>query len=136
MNRVILDTGPLVALLSTKDAMHDWARETIGRLEAPLSTCDAVVTEACYLLRKTKRGVEGVLSLVSRGVLVPNFPLVSEADAVAKLIAKYANVPMSLADACLVRMTELAPRAAIVTLDSDFRVYRRNGRQAVPVIMP
>jgi predicted nucleic acid-binding protein len=66
VTRVILDTGPLVALLAAQDSMHDWAKETIARLEPPLSTCDAVLTEACYLLRKTKRGVEGVLTLVRR----------------------------------------------------------------------
>ena len=136
MTRVILDTGPLVALLSTQDARHRWAQETISRLESPLSTCEAVITEACYLLRRTARGVEGVLTLVSRGIVMPSFLLSSEVDAVAGLMTKYATVPMSLADACLVRMTELAPRAAVITLDRYFRVYRRNGRQAIPVIMP
>jgi hypothetical protein len=69
-------------------------------------------------------------------MLVLDFQLAAELEVVRKLMMKYANVPMALADACLVRMSELAPRAAIVTVDSDFRVYRRNGRQAIPVVMP
>jgi uncharacterized protein len=86
--------------------------------------------------RCAKAGRNGVLGLVGRGIVKLDFLLSSEFDAVRKLMAKYASVPMSLADACLVRMTELHTRAAVVTLDGDFRVYRRNGRHVVHVIMP
>jgi hypothetical protein len=99
-----------------------------------------VLTEACFLLRQTKRGVDGVLSLLNRGIIEADFRLAPEGEAVRRLMAKYANVPdvarRRVPDACLVRMSELAPRAAVLTLDGDFRVYRRNGRQAIPVIMP
>jgi len=77
-----------------------------------------------------------VLSLISRGILVLDFHLDSEHVPVKKLMTKYANVPMSLADACLVRMAELDHDLTIITLDDDFRVYRRHGRQTVPVVMP
>lgn len=77
-----------------------------------------------------------MLALVSLGIVAVEFRLSSEFEAVSKLMAKYANVPMALADACLVRVTELDSRARVITLDSDFRVYRRNGRQSEPVIMP
>jgi uncharacterized protein len=136
VTRVILDAGPLVALLSVRDERHAWAQDAIQRLEPPLSTCDPVITEACYLLRHTRRGVDGVLSLVARGLVKAEFQVAPEIENIRRLMAKYASVPMSLADACLVRMSELSPRAAVLTMDRDFRVYRRNGRQAVPVIMP
>jgi predicted nucleic acid-binding protein len=136
VTRLLLDTGPLVALLSAHDARHAWAQETIGRVTSSLATCEPVITEACFLLRHTRRGVDGVLSLVSQGILAPTFRLAAETESIRKLMTKYASVPMSLADACLVRMTELDARATVVTFDGDFRVYRRNVRQAVPVLMP
>ncbi len=132
----IVDTGPLVALLDAREPHHAWARETLRNLQTPLQTCEAVLSEACFLLKDVKGGRNAVLSLVSRGMLVLNFQLGAELEAVRKLMQKYANVPMALADACLVRMAEMTPRAAVVTVDSDFRVYRRNGRQAIPVVMP
>jgi len=136
VTRFLLDTGPLVALLSIHDAHHAWAHDTLSAITQPAYTCEAVLVEACFLLRNTRRGVDGVLSLVSRGDLVPQFRIAPEIEAVRKLMTKYASVPMSLADACLVRMTELDARATVLTLDKDFRIYRRNGRQAVPVLMP
>lgn len=132
----IVDTGPLVALLDIRESHHAWARETLGGLETPLLTCEAVISEACFVLGRVKGGRNAVLSLVSRGIVAPTFRLDTEIEPVRRLMAKYASVPMSLADACLVRMTELSPRTAVITLDDDFRVYRRNGRQAVPVVMP
>lgn len=132
----IVDTGPLVALLDAREPYHVWARETLSRLETPLQTCEAVLSEACFLLSEVQGGRNAVLSLVSRGIVAVDFRLIPELEPVRKLMAKYASVPMAFADACLVRMAELAPRAAVVTIDKDFRVYRRNGRQAVPVIMP
>ncbi len=136
MTRAIVDTGPLVAFLNTRDPHHRWAQETFSSLRLPLVTCEAVLTEACFLVRQAKGGQNGVLGLVSRGIVALDFRLSPEFDAVRKLMTKYASVPMSLADACLVRMTELDARATLLTLDDDFRVYRRNGRQVVPVIMP
>jgi len=102
----------------------------------PLHTCEAALSEALFLLQYVKGGTDALLALMGRGVVVPVFRLSQEIDAIRKLMTKYASVPMSLADACLVRMTELDARATVVTLDTDFRVYRRNGRQAVPVLMP
>ncbi len=134
--RQIVDTGPLVALLDAREPYHAWARETLGSIQMPLYTCEACLSEALFLLHHVKGGPHALLSLMSRGLVVPLFRLASEIDAIQKLMTKYASVPMSLADACLVRMTELDARATIVTLDADFRVYRRNGRQVVPVLMP
>lgn len=136
MTRAIIDTGPLVAFLDTRDRHHDWAKETFNGQGLPLATCEAVLSEACFLLGQAHGRQNAVMGLVSRGVLAISFRLAPEFEAVRRLMAKYANVPMSLADACLVRMSELDAHASVVTLDSDFRVYRRNGRQAVPVLMP
>jgi predicted nucleic acid-binding protein len=136
MRRVIADTGPLVALLNGRDAHHLWARDAFDRIAPPVLTCEAVVSEACFVLRRAKGGPDAVLELVSRGVIELSFRLGSEIAAVRKLMTRYASVPMSLADACLVRMTELDAEAVVVTLDADFGIYRRNGRQAVPVISP
>jgi predicted nucleic acid-binding protein len=134
--RLIVDTGPLVALLDHREPEHAWARETLGGARAPLYTCEAALSEAMFLLQNASGGVAALLSLLSRGFVVPQFRLATEIEAVRKLMTKYASVPMSFADACLVRMTEIDARATVLTLDSDFRIYRRNGRQAVPVLMP
>jgi predicted nucleic acid-binding protein len=136
VTRAIVDTGPLVAFLNTRDPHHAWARETFDAFRLPLITCEAVLSEACFLARRAKGGQNGILGLVSRGVLALDFRLSSEFEAVRKLMTKFASVPMSLADACLVRMTEIDVHAALLTLDDDFRIYRRSGRQTIPVVMP
>jgi predicted nucleic acid-binding protein len=86
-------------------------------------------------VRHLEGGADAVLGLVGRGVVKVDFRLSGEIETVRRLMSKYASVPMSLADACLVRMTELHARSAVLTLDRDFRAYRRNGRQVVPVLM-
>jgi predicted nucleic acid-binding protein len=95
-----------------------------------------VLSEACFLLRKVSGGADAVLAFVHRGLVRVSFRIEPEVVAVRELMNRYAGVPMSLADACLVRMAELDARATVLSLDSDFRVYRRNGRQAVPALLP
>lgn len=136
MKNVVVDTGPIVAFLNVRDAHHRWVREALEGVEPPMRTCEAVVSEACFLVRALRGGPAAVLELVDRGIVEVPFRLGDELDAVRRLMARYANVPMSFADACLVRMSELDARATILTLDEDFRVYRRNGRQPIPVVMP
>jgi predicted nucleic acid-binding protein len=109
VTRTLLDTGPLVALLNRSDGHHEWSREVLRRIRPPLFTCEAVLSEACFLVRKLRGGPDAVLGLV---------------------------VTMSLADACLVRMTELAENPTVLTLDRDFRIYRRHSRQVIPVVAP
>jgi predicted nucleic acid-binding protein len=132
----LIDTGPLVAFLNEREEYHAWAVEQVASLSPPLLTCEPVLSEACFLLRKLPRGSDKVLELVVRGLLTIPFRLQDEGAAVAKLLAKYADVPMSLADACLVRMAEQHGRCAVFTLDSDFRQYRKHGRQVIPTLMP
>ena len=136
MTRVVIDTGPIVALLNKRDRHHAWVREVLGTVHAPVYTCEAVVSEACFLLGRVVGGQDAVLVLLANAVLKVDFQLAAEIDAVRGLMRKFASVPMSFADACLVRMTELDVRSTIVTLDADFRVYRRNRRQVIPTLMP
>lgn len=136
MKRYAVDTGPLVALLNANDLHHAWATATFETMEPPLHTCEAVVSEACFLLRTSKGGPDAMLALLAKGVVVADFRLCAELAALRKLMTKYASVPMSVADACLVRMSELDSELTLVTLDADFGVYRRHGRQVIPVISP
>lgn len=136
MTSVIIDTGPLVALLNRRERLHDWAKEVLDTIEPPIFTCEAVLSEACFLLRDIDGGPDAVLNLVGRGIVRADFRVGTEIDALRLLMKRFSNVPMSLADACLVRMTELDPRSVVLTLDSDFRIYRRNRRQIIPTISP
>jgi len=99
-------------------------------------TCEAVITEACFLMRKLYPGSEAVLLLMERGVVEIGFDLNQEFREIQKLITRYQSVPMSLADACLVRMSEQFLGSSILTLDSDFTIYRKHNHQPIPVIMP
>ena len=136
MTRLLVDTGPLVALLNRRDRYHSWVREILDTLEPPVFTCEAVVSEACFLLRRIAGGQDALLELLTRHVIEIDFQMAGELAAVRSLMRKFATVPMALADACLVRMSELDTTSVIVTLDSDFRIYRRNRRRMVPTIMP
>ena len=136
MTRIIIDTGPLVALRNKRDQYHGWARRVLDTVEPPLWTCEAVVTEACFLLGHMNGGPNAILELLAAGILKIDFTLSAEGAPVRTLMSRFQSVPMSLADACLVRMTELVPGSVVLTLDSDFHVYRRNRRLVVPTIMP
>lgn len=136
MTRIISDTGPLVALRNKRDRYHAWTRRVLDTIEPPLWTCEAVVTEACFLLGHMNGGPDAILELLAGGILKIDFTLSAENAPVRTLMSKFRNVPMSLADACLVRMTELVPGSVVLTLDRDFQVYRRNRRLVVPTIMP
>lgn len=132
----LLDTGPLVAFLNRSDRYHGWATAHMRALPPPLISCESVLSEACFLLHSSPAGSRAVLDLVSRGLIDPSFRLADESDPVKRLMSRYASVPMSLADGCLVRMAELHAGGVVFTLDSDFRIYRKNGRQAIPLIIP
>jgi predicted nucleic acid-binding protein len=133
---ILVDTGPLVALLNRRERQHVWTRERLAELPGPLLTCEAVLAEAAFLLQRVEPGNRALMTLLERQAVRVAFHLDEHVASVTRLMAKYANVPMSLADACLVRMTEIFERSLVLTLDRDFRIYRRHGRQAIPVIMP
>ena len=136
MGKVIVDTGPLVAFLVETDSHHAWAVERFQELPAPFVTCEPVLTETFYLVSRLHNGPRRFLELLGSGLLDIEFAVLAEREALRKLIHKYAELPMSLADACVVRMTEQIDGAVVFTTDPDFRAYRKNGRQLIPLIMP
>jgi len=131
---VLVDAGFVVALLSKHDSHHGWAVTQATELPPPWSTCEAVLSEAFHLLEA--HGAPSIGALLRRRALVVAFELAENVEPVTKLIEKYSNVPMSLADACLVRMTETLADPILLTTDEDFRVYRRHSRQVVPCVTP
>ena len=133
---VLLDTGPWVALHCRDDAHHVWARGQFATLASPLLTCEAVVAETCFLLARGGHDPAKALALVSRGVVRLGMSLGEEIASVQALFERYGNVPASLADACLVRMSELYEHSRVFTLDSDFHIYRRHGRKVIALLRP
>lgn len=131
---IIVDAGFLVALVSDRDAHHSWAAGQAPELPPPWSTCEAVISEGVHLLGR--RGGPALSTLLRRHALVIGFSFSENLEPVLKLIEKYSDVPMSLADACLVRMTEILGDPILLTTDEDFRVYRRHGRQVIPCVAP
>ncbi len=136
IKNIIADTGALVALIDASDNFHDWANEQAKTLSPPFSTCEAVIAEASYLLKSINNGQHTLLAFIEQGFLQIDFSLSAEIAEVQALMQKYADVPMDLVDACLVRMSELIEGSTIFTLDSDFWVYRKSGRVQIPLIIP
>ena len=131
---LLVDTGFIVALLSRRDRHHGWATAQATRHPPPWRTCESVLSEVFHLLGRWGR--PALVELVRRGAVAPGLDLADGLEPVLNLLHKYANVPMSLADACLVRMTETLAAPLLLTTDTDFRVYRRHSRQIVPTVMP
>jgi len=132
----IADTGIIVAALNKREKYHTWTLEQMRRLTVPVLTCEAVITEACYLMCSEPNGKEDVLALIERGILKIDFSLQTEVEAIRDLMTKYENVPMDFADGCLVRMSELTENANVFTLDGDFWIYRKNGKEQIPLLIP
>ncbi|MBX7194741.1 MAG: PIN domain-containing protein [Sandaracinaceae bacterium] len=128
----IADTGFLVAFAARRDRHHDWATEVAAGVTEPLLTCEAVLAEASFQLES----VQVVLAMVTDGLVRTAFDAGEHTDRLHRLARKYGDRRPDLADLCLVRMSELHPHHPVITVDRDFRVYRRNGREVIPVIMP
>ena len=135
IRRVILDTGPLVAFLKQDESYHAWSVEQFQQIERPLVTCEAVISEACFLLGQAPAGVQKIYAFLERGDLVLDFTLPANLQRVFNLMHTYRDVPMSLADACLVCMAENVPDSRVFTLDRDFQVYRQHRHQLISVII-
>ena len=135
-NRVIVDTGPIVAFLNKNDKHHDWARTQFSLISPPLISCESVISEACFLLRNFTNGAQNILELIERELIILPFDLQAESNSIKQLMNKYKDVPMSLADACLVRLSEQISKSVIFTIDSDFKIYRKNKRNIIPLITP
>ena len=134
--KILADTGAIVALLIAGDKHHPWANAAWGQLEPPLYTCEAVLSESQFIVRRLGGDPLTVLEFVRRGALAVKFDVSAEVEQLVALQRSYRDVPMSFADACLVRMSELWEHSRVLTNDSDFRIYRRNHRQIIPLIAP
>jgi predicted nucleic acid-binding protein len=132
----IADTGPLVAYLDRAERNHAWALERIRELDPPLLVCEPVLAEAMYLLGDLPKAREVLFDLLDNGALRVAFQLEEHVAELRALHRKYRDRPMSLADACIVRMAELFDEHRVLTLDSDFAVYRKHGRQPLELIHP
>jgi predicted nucleic acid-binding protein len=130
----IADASFLVALLRKRDTHRAWAAEEASRHPPPWHTCEAALSEAFHMLDGNANAELG--ELFTLDAISIDFALADHREAVIALMQKYSQLPMSLADACLVRMTEILSDPLILTTDSDFRLYRRHGRQVIPVEMP
>ena len=131
--KAIADTGFIVAFVHSDDQFHLWALEVAARLDAPLLTCEAVLAEAAFHLRSS----QAVLQLLEAGMLRVAFNVAEQLDALRQLAERFADRSPDLADLCLIRMSELHPRHVVVTVDeADFRVYRRNKRETIPLLSP
>lgn len=135
---VILDTGPLIALLDRNEAHHAWAVTRFESLIPPMLTCDAVLSEASFLLQRAGLDPSLPLELMARGSIAVAPPLNSreEATFIGRVMRRYRNVPMSFADACLVRLVERTENGSVLTLDSDFHIYRQTNRRVIPLLTP
>ncbi len=134
--RILVDAGPLVAYLNRRDQHHAWAVRQTAELASPLYTCEAVLTEAHYLVASPSPNAERLLGLIESGVIDVSFSYAEHIARVNALMRTYENVPMSFADACLVRMAELHGECRIFTTDGDFRIYRKHRRERLDVLMP
>ena len=131
---VLVDAGFLVAFLSGRDRHYKWALAQSSSLPLPWKSCEAALSEAFHLLGKNGRSA--LAALLRRSAVVFDFILADNQDPVLNLMHKYADVPMSLADACLVRMTEVLSDPIVLTTVGHFRIYRRHSRQVIPCAMP
>jgi predicted nucleic acid-binding protein len=132
----IVDTGPLVAFFDRAERHHNWAVERLGETDGPLLVCEPVLTETAYLLSRYSQAHDILFELLENGALNIAFHVEDHLDTLRKLLHKYRDTPMSLADACVLRMAELYDRHDVMTLDSDFTVYRKHGRIPLKLIHP
>ncbi len=133
---LLLDTGPLVAFLDSNDSYRAWARSQFEVHRPPLLTCEAVLAEAIYLLKRNGFNPSPIFTMLRRGALLIPFALAEHEAQIEALMTRYNNVPMDLADACLVCMSEMYPNSSVLTLDTDFAIYRRFANKPVPTIAP
>jgi predicted nucleic acid-binding protein len=134
--KLLCDTGPLTAFFNRADQYHSWAAEQFDRIFQPLLTCEAVVSETLFLLQDDGLSADPVFEAIDRGKLVVPFSAEEHWPDLRRLVGKYGNLPMSLADACLVRMAEVAGNCQVFTTDRHFRIYRRHGRHIIPLLAP
>ena len=129
----IADTGFLVAFANRHDRHHGWALTVAEQVTEPLLSCEAVLAEAAFHLQS----VSVVLAMIRNGLVEVAFDCRDHWPHLEALAHRYADRHPDLADLCLVRLSELHPRHSVVTVDrEDFKVYRRNKRETIPIICP
>ena len=136
METVILDAGPLIAYFDANEEHHAWCVQRFEAIKPPLFSCEAALAEAIYVVESRDGDSDPIFEFVRQGVIRLPFCLNDEIEAIINLRRRYSDVPMSLADACLLRMSETRTNTRVFTLDSDFKIYRRHGRQVIPLIFP
>lgn len=136
METVILDASPLVAYFDAGEEHHAWCVRQFEAFKPPLLSCEAAIAEAVYLVESRGGDSGRIFEFLRDGLIHLPFHLEDEVAAIVALRRRYASVPMSLADACLLRMSETRTHARVFTLDRDFKIYRRHGRQVIPLIFP
>jgi len=136
--RVLVDAGPIAALLDRRDTHHDWAKQQLAHLHQPLLTCEGVVSEVFFLLVRVRGGISTFAELLRHKLIRVDseFSYCEHSTEILDNVERYKNVPMSFADACLVRMTEIKRDSLVFTTDRDFLTYRRNRRERIPLIAP
>lgn len=134
--QAIVDTGPLVAFFDRSERHHVWTAARVAELDAPLLVCEPVLTEAFYLLERFPKAQDALFGLLQNGALKVAFRLEEHLGALHRLAGKYRDTPMSLAEACVVRMAEIHESHSVLTLDSDFTVYRKHGRVPITLVYP
>lgn len=136
IERAIIDAGPLVAFLDRDQTHHKWVVEQLKHLKPPLLVCEAALTEVMFLLRRMPAAQNALFDLLANGSISIGFNLAENLSSVQALLIKYADRPISLTDACLIRMSELNTGHRVFTLDSDFHFYRKFGRELISLIYP
>ena len=136
--RVLVDSGPIVALLDRRDLHHQWVQRELANLHEPFVTCEAVLSEVFFLVSRIRHGNSTLIALLRDGLIstTADFSYEKESAEILRHLERYSNVPMSFADACLVRMCEIDNDSIVFTTDRDFLTYRRNRRQPIPLISP
>lgn len=132
----LLDTGPLVAFLSPADEHHAWSRHHLLQLGAPFITCEPVIVEAFFVLAKSPVGADKIAEFCGSGALQIDFRLLDHAKPIRELQHKYRDLPMDLADACLVLLAERHPQATVITTDRDYLIYRTRNRRQIRILAP
>ena len=127
--RMMIDTGPLVAFLCQADARHQWVTTQLDDVNPPLLTCEAVISETCFLLQRHHADASAVLALLRQQLLTVPFRISEESESIFQLMSKYADVPMDLADGSLLVVAEMMGIQHIVTIDSDYAIYRTKNKQ-------
>jgi predicted nucleic acid-binding protein len=126
----------LVAFLDRAERHHRWIGQRVAEFDAPLLVCEPVLAEAMFLLARSDKAQDALLALLENGALRIALHIEEHVAALRTLRRKYRDRPMSLADACIVRMAELHERYGVLTLDSDFAIYRKHGTEALALIQP